>query len=144
MIGAELLADIRVHHKHAGAGRVKCDPAGRHTPTDRVGKLFPLNSGVHPDAQVAALSRLHGLHGRLVIAAEYTIGSYDKGQEVVTLKDKDDKEVTGKLTDKTKVTPHRQGRQTNRRQGGGNREGMGESRRQAQGKESRAPRSRTV
>lgn len=39
-----------------------------------------------------------------VIAAEYTIVSYDKDKKVVTLKDKDGKEVTGKLTDKTKVT----------------------------------------
>lgn len=39
----------------------------------------------------------------LVVAAEYTIVSYDKDKKVVTLKDKDDKEVTGKLTDKTKV-----------------------------------------
>ena len=40
----------------------------------------------------------------LVIATEYTIVSYDKDKKVVTLKDKDGKEVTGKLTDKTKVT----------------------------------------
>lgn len=39
-----------------------------------------------------------------VIAAEYTIVSYDKDKKVVTLKDKDGKEVTGKITDKTKVT----------------------------------------
>ena len=39
----------------------------------------------------------------LVFAAEYTIVSYDKDKKVVTLKD-GDKEVTGKLTDKTKVT----------------------------------------
>ena len=38
----------------------------------------------------------------LVFAAEYTIVSYDKDKKVVTLKD-GDKEVTGKLTDKTKV-----------------------------------------
>ena len=37
-----------------------------------------------------------------VIAAEYTIVSYDKDKKVVTLKS-GDKEVTGKLTDKTKV-----------------------------------------
>jgi hypothetical protein len=40
----------------------------------------------------------------LVVAAEYTIVSYDKDKKVVTLKDKDGKEVTGKLTDKTKIT----------------------------------------
>lgn len=39
----------------------------------------------------------------LVLAAEYTIVSYDKEKKVVTLKDKDGKEVTGKLSDKTKV-----------------------------------------
>jgi hypothetical protein len=39
----------------------------------------------------------------LVFATEYTIVSYDKDKKVVTLKDKDGKEVTGKLTDKTKV-----------------------------------------
>jgi len=39
----------------------------------------------------------------LVVATEYTIVSYDKDKKVVTLKDKDGKEVTGKLTDKTKV-----------------------------------------
>lgn len=39
----------------------------------------------------------------LVFAAEYTIVSYDKDKKVVTLKDKDGKEVTGKLSDKTKV-----------------------------------------
>src|SRR5687768_274399 len=37
-----------------------------------------------------------------VLAAEYTIVSYDKDKKVVTLKD-GDKEVTGKLTDDTKV-----------------------------------------
>lgn len=40
----------------------------------------------------------------VVLAAEYTIVSYDKDTMVVTLKDKDGKEVKGKLTDKTKVT----------------------------------------
>ena len=39
----------------------------------------------------------------LAFATEYTIVSYDKDKKVVTLKD-GDKEVTGKLTDKTKVT----------------------------------------
>jgi hypothetical protein len=39
----------------------------------------------------------------VVLATEYTIVSYDKDKKVVTLKDKDDKEVTGKLTDKTKI-----------------------------------------
>jgi uncharacterized protein YxeA len=39
-----------------------------------------------------------------VLAAEYTIVSYDKDTKTVTLKDKDDKEVKAKLTDKTKVT----------------------------------------
>jgi hypothetical protein len=39
----------------------------------------------------------------LVVAAQYTIVSYDKDKKVVTLKDKDDKEVTGKITDKTKA-----------------------------------------
>jgi hypothetical protein len=39
----------------------------------------------------------------LVLAAEYTIVSYDKDKKAVTLKDKDGKEVTAKLTDKTKV-----------------------------------------
>jgi hypothetical protein len=40
----------------------------------------------------------------LVVATEYTIVSYDKDTKTVTLKDKDSKEVKGKLTDKTKVT----------------------------------------
>jgi len=40
----------------------------------------------------------------LVVAAEYTIVSYDKDTKTVTLKDKDSKEVKGTLTDKTKVT----------------------------------------
>ncbi len=40
----------------------------------------------------------------LVAAAEYTVVSYDKEKKVLTAKDKDGKEVTGKLTDKTKVT----------------------------------------
>jgi hypothetical protein len=37
----------------------------------------------------------------LVLAAEYTLVSYK--DKVATLKDKDDKEVTGKITDDTKV-----------------------------------------
>jgi hypothetical protein len=40
----------------------------------------------------------------IVVAAEYTIVSYNKDTKTVTVKDKDGKEVTGKLTDKTKVT----------------------------------------
>jgi hypothetical protein len=41
----------------------------------------------------------------LVFAGQmYTIVSYDKDTKTVTLKDKDSKEVKGKLTDKTKVT----------------------------------------
>src|SRR5437016_11272999 len=39
----------------------------------------------------------------LVIAAEYTIVSYDKDKKVLTVTDKDGKEVTGKLTDATKA-----------------------------------------
>jgi hypothetical protein len=39
----------------------------------------------------------------LVVAAQYTIVSYDKDKKVVTLKDKKGKEVTGKITDKTKA-----------------------------------------
>jgi hypothetical protein len=42
--------------------------------------------------------------GGIVIADQYSIVSYDKDKKVVTLKDKDGKEVTGKLTDSTKVT----------------------------------------
>lgn len=41
--------------------------------------------------------------GGIVIADQYTIVSYDKDKKVVTLKDKGGKEVTGKLTDDTKV-----------------------------------------
>jgi len=39
----------------------------------------------------------------IVVAADYTVVSYDKEKKVLTVKDKDGKEVTGKLTDKTKV-----------------------------------------
>jgi hypothetical protein len=42
--------------------------------------------------------------GGIVIADVYTFVSYDKDKKVVTLKDKGGKEVTGKLTDSTKVT----------------------------------------
>ncbi|MDB5311000.1 MAG: hypothetical protein JWO38_5202 [Gemmataceae bacterium] len=45
---------------------------------------------------------MFGMAG-LVIAADYTIVSFDKDKKVVTLKDADGKEVTGKLTDATKV-----------------------------------------
>jgi hypothetical protein len=37
----------------------------------------------------------------LVVAAEYTVTAYK--DKVVTFKDKDDKEVTGKITDDTKI-----------------------------------------
>jgi len=40
----------------------------------------------------------------LAFAAEYTIVSYDKDKKVLTVKDKDDKEVKATATDKTKVT----------------------------------------
>ena len=39
----------------------------------------------------------------LVVADQYTIVSYDKDTKTATLKDKAGKEVTGKLTEKTKV-----------------------------------------
>ena len=39
----------------------------------------------------------------LVAADDYTVVSYDKEKKVLTVKDKDGKEVTGKVTDKTKV-----------------------------------------
>jgi hypothetical protein len=42
--------------------------------------------------------------GGLVLADQYTIVSYDKDKKVLTVKDKDGKESTGKLTDATKVT----------------------------------------
>lgn len=41
--------------------------------------------------------------GGIVIADQYTIVSYDKDKKVVTVKGKGGKEVTGKLTDDTKV-----------------------------------------
>ena len=37
----------------------------------------------------------------LVVAAEYTVHGYK--DKVITFKDKDDKEVTGKITDDTKI-----------------------------------------
>ena len=40
----------------------------------------------------------------LVLAAEYTIVSYDKDTKTLTVKDKDDKEVKAVATDKTKIT----------------------------------------
>ena len=46
----------------------------------------------------------------LVLAAEYTLVSYK--DKVVTLKDKDDKEVTGKITDDTKVYRLKDGEKT--------------------------------
>lgn len=49
---------------------------------------------------VAALLFVAGL----VVAAEYAVVSYDKESKTFTLKDKDDKEVKAKTTDKTKVT----------------------------------------
>ena len=51
------------------------------------------------------LSALAGLlfMAGVVIADEYTIGSYDKDTKTLTLKDKDGKEVKGKITDDTKV-----------------------------------------
>lgn len=39
----------------------------------------------------------------ILVAAEYTLTKYDKDTKTATLKDKDGKEVTAKLTDKTKV-----------------------------------------
>jgi hypothetical protein len=39
----------------------------------------------------------------LVVAAEVTVVKYDKDKKEVTVKDKDDKENTYKITDKTKV-----------------------------------------
>jgi hypothetical protein len=39
----------------------------------------------------------------VVLADEYTIGSYDKDTKTLTFKDKDGKEVKGKITDDTKV-----------------------------------------
>jgi hypothetical protein len=47
--------------------------------------------------------------GGLVVAAQYTIASYDKDKKVVHLKDADGKEVTGKLTDSTKVWMNKKG-----------------------------------
>jgi hypothetical protein len=38
----------------------------------------------------------------LVLAAEYSLVSYDKDKKELTVKDKDDKEATLKLSDKTK------------------------------------------
>jgi hypothetical protein len=40
----------------------------------------------------------------LVVAAEVTLVKYDAAKKEVTVKDKDGKEATYKLTDKTKVT----------------------------------------
>ncbi len=45
-----------------------------------------------------------GCMAGLVLAAEYTIVSYDKETKVLVVKDKDGKEVKATATDKTKVT----------------------------------------
>lgn len=49
---------------------------------------------------VACLAFMAGV----IAAAEHDFVSYDKEKKVLTVKDKDGKEVTGKLSDKTKVT----------------------------------------
>jgi hypothetical protein len=101
MIVTELLAGLRVHHNMPMRSGRTAIP--RRTPIS-VGKLFTASPGVHIMRKLLLSVVCMAFMAGFVIAAEYTIVSYDKDKKVVTLKDKDGKEVTGKLTDKTKVT----------------------------------------
>jgi hypothetical protein len=102
MILTELLAGKWVHH-NMPVGSVRT--AIPHLDPGRIlrpATLFNGSTGVHPMRKLLLSLACTAFMAGLVLAAEYTVVSYDKDKKVVTLKE-GDKEVTGKLTDKTKV-----------------------------------------